>query len=53
MRYTLILLLTLIKDCKATVDWHLHGDGMLEAMEAISQAARGTQGSATRQEGSG
>jgi hypothetical protein len=53
MRDALVELSTLIKDYKATVDWDLQGAGMLKAMEAISQAARGTQGSVTRPGGSG
>ena len=52
MRDALVELSTLIKDYKATVDWDLQGGGMLKAMEAISHAARGTQGSGTRPEDS-
>lgn len=48
MRDSLTLLSTLIKDYKATVDWDLHGEGMLKAMAAISQDAGGTQWSGPR-----
>jgi hypothetical protein len=50
MRDSLMLLSTLIKDYKATLDWDVHGEGLLKAMEATSQAARGTQWSGTRPE---
>ena len=52
MRDALVELSTLVKDYKATVDWDLHGEGMLKAMAAISHAAGGTQWSGPRPQGS-
>jgi hypothetical protein len=45
MRDCLILLSTLIKDYKATVDWDLQGVGRSEAMEVLAQAASRLEGS--------
>jgi hypothetical protein len=48
MRDTLVLLSTLIKDYKATMDWDNQGEGMLKALEVVMQAARSSEGSGSR-----
>jgi hypothetical protein len=45
MRDSFVLLSTLIKDYRASVDWDFQGDGTYRAMKVVAKAARESQGS--------
>ena len=52
MRDALVSLSMLVKDFKSTLDWERKGEGTLEAMEVLAQAATRLESTRTRPEGS-